>query len=210
MLPDCNADGKKKNVKENTGSNTNLTPMSPTILIYPGPADRRYSDPLALPIFADQRPPRRAAGTVDWRRCGLISQWLEDHPWRESDLHLLLHPAKAFPTLLLRPSGHFEALSSQRIIDIIADLVAASAKAGLTRFSLALSDLFPDDCAIKDFAEEVFEGLAKGLSGPWGEKVEMIRLLWRQEDAEPLLRELRRFRHHLENSESWEIRLDSD
>ena len=124
--------------------------------------------------------------------------------------HLLHHPNQAFPTLFLRPSGHLEALSAQRIIDIIADLVAATARAGVTRFSLALTDLFPEDTAIKDFAEEVFEGLAKGLTGPWGAKVELIRLFWREADAETLMRELRRFRHHLENPNSWDILLETD
>ena len=184
--------------------------MPLTILLYPGPADRRYADPIALPVFNDQRPPRGVAGWVDWRRGGLISQWLEEHPWRESDLHLIHHPAKAFPTLLLRPSGQFEALSAQRIIDIIADLIAASARAGLTRFSLAIADLFPEDTALKDFAEDVFEGLAKGLAGPRGDRVEMIRLFWRESDAEALVRELRRFRHHLEKAESWEVLLETD
>ncbi len=184
--------------------------MPLTILIYPGPADRRYTDPLALPVFTDQRPPRGVAGRVDWRRNGLISRWLEEHPWRESDFHLLHHPAQAFPTLFLRPSGQFEALSAQRIIDIIADLTAATARAGVTRFSLAITDLFPEDTALKDFAEDVFEGLAKGLSGPWADKVELIRLFWRGEDAETLVRELRRFRHHLANPDSWEILLETD
>jgi hypothetical protein len=184
--------------------------MSLTILLYPGPADRRYTDPLAIPVFADQRPPRGVAGRVDWRRNGLISKWLEEHPQRESDFHLLHHPDRAFPTLFLRPSGQFDDLSAQRIIDIIAELVAAAARAGVTRFSLALADLFPEDTAIKDFAEGVFEGLTKGLSGPWGEKVELIRLFWREPEAETMVRELRRFRHHLDNPDSWDILLETD
>lgn len=184
--------------------------MSLTILLYPGPADRRYADPVALPVFSDQRPPRGVAGRIDWRRGGLISRWLEEHPRRESDLHLYHQPAQAFPTLLLRPSGPFEDLSSQRIIDIIADLLGATARAGLTRFGLGIADLFPEDTALKEFAEDVFEGLAKGLSGPWGGKVEMIRLFWRETDAEALVRELRRFRHHLEKPESWEVFLETD
>jgi hypothetical protein len=184
--------------------------MALTLLLYPGPADRRYTDPLALPIFTDQRPPRRVAGRVDWRRSGLLSRWLEDHPWRESDFHLIQHPGKAFPSLLLRPCGSFDELSGQRIVKIIADLTATLARAGAARFSLGLLDLFPEDYAIRDFAEDVFEGLVKGLSGHWAAKVEAIRLLWREQDAEPLLRELRRFRHHLPNPESWEVILDTD
>ena len=184
--------------------------MPLAILLYPGPADRRYTDPIALPIFTDQRPPCGVAGRVDWRRSGLLSRWLEDHPWRESDFHLLHHPSLAFPSLLLRPSGAFDELSGQRIVTIVADLTATLARAGASRFSLAILDLCPEDYTIRDFAEDVFEGLAKGLSGPWAAKVELIRLLWREEDAESLLRELRRFRHHLENPESWEVSLDAD
>ena len=89
-------------------------------------------------------------------------------------------------------------------------MLERAARAGVTRFSLAITDLFPEDTALKDFAEDVFEGLAKGLSGPWADKVELIRLFWRGEDAETLVRELRRFRHHLANPDSWEILLETD
>lgn len=182
--------------------------MPLTLLIYPGPADRRYAEPLALPIFFDQRPPRRVAGRVDWRRGGIISQWLEEVSWRESDFHLLYHPGRAFPSLLLRPCGSLEELTGQRRVKILAELVRALSRAGAIRFSVAVLDLCVEDYPLREFAEEVFEGLTAGLAGASRERVEQIRLLWREEDAEGLVRELRRFRHHQEATRGWEIELE--
>ena len=45
----------------------------PQLGLAPGPIERVRADVAVVPLFANERPLRAAAGRVDWRLCGRLS-----------------------------------------------------------------------------------------------------------------------------------------
>lgn len=168
------------------------------------PVDRMYRDPVAIPVFADQLPLRRAAGRIDWRLGGLLTRLIiEDIISPGRPFLLERESAKSFPAVMVFPSGARKAMSMTGIKAWIEWASGTMARAGARFFNIAVWDLYDNEGLISDFALNTLEGLHVGAETET--KLRGIRIIWEPGKAEDFAHELRKARHGRKGLENWDI-----
>jgi hypothetical protein len=176
------------------------------IMVQDRNVDRAFQEPLAIPLFTDQRPPRRSTGRVDWKLGGMLSRMLLEEII-EPGLPLLLErgQVKPFPEIMLLCAGEYKNISDQGAVRWIQWALSTMALAGARFFTIAVWDLFDEQSTIQDFAARVLKGIRGGLSGLAHKRVNAVRLVWEPGTAELFIQELRRGMHRYPEMEEWEI-----
>jgi len=108
------------------------------------PIDRAVVDLVVAGFFADDRPIRGAAGRVDWRLCGLISQQLESERLRgESGDAILLATFGRLeaPRVLALGLGERVQFDRDDVRGHVRDAVTRTAQLGVSSIALAPLDL---------------------------------------------------------------------
>ncbi len=178
------------------------------VLVTALPADLFPEDPLAIPVFTDQRPPRREAGRIDFRLGGVISKWMNDGT---------VDPASKTPTLftpgsggyyrqlVIQGAGSFQGLSAPSIEKALSSMAEVLLRTREPVFGLAARDFLRAHTPPRDSSEVILRALAHGCDLAGVESGPTARLHWEAEQVELLVQELRRFRHHLKRCLEWEI-----
>ena len=171
------------------------------------PADQAFTDPVGLPVFLDQRPPRREAGRLDFRLGGTISRWLADGAVdARSPSPTLFTPAGiAFPAIVICGGGNFSELSAPAIQRCLGAITETLLRARAPRFSIAARDFRKALMPARDSAELILRGLAHGAELAGVHEGHTVRVFWDDDEAELLVQELRRFRFSLPRCRDWEI-----
>lgn len=96
-------------------------------------------DLLAVPVWSDVRPLRAAAGLVDWRLCGKLSDCLRDRRFSGAEGEKLLLPTHRFPwpTVLVLGVGSSGEFSEERCRTALAAILGTAR--GLSKTALALA-----------------------------------------------------------------------
>jgi hypothetical protein len=130
------------------------------------PAEIAGAELLIAPWCSSDRPPRGAAGRVDWRMCGLVSQLIcDDRLSGERDEKLLLatHGRLRAPRVLLLGMGDRSALSPDRAADTAALGLHAALDLGVTQIALS-ADVFgglPADRMLPNLVRSLAPEVAK-------------------------------------------------
>jgi hypothetical protein len=178
------------------------------ILVTATPADQFYTDPLGIPVFEDIRPPHREAGRVDFRLNGLISNWIKDgtvDPGSATPTLFTPGTKDSFPMLVISGAGSFHELSAPAQERIIAGMIETLIRARLPLFGIAARDFKKDLTPARDSAEIILRGLAHGCDLAGVHTGHTIRLHWDPEEADLLVREIKRFRYHLPACREWSV-----
>ena len=105
------------------------------------PVERIAADLLIVPLFEGERPPRGAAGRVDWRLCGRLSQLLAAGHWSEGFGQALLTPGgggvRAAKVMGLG-LGHRDQLDLARWEDWVGEALERSGRLDAGRMALAV------------------------------------------------------------------------
>jgi hypothetical protein len=172
------------------------------------PCDQFFLDPLGLPVFTDVRPPHREAGRVDFRLGGVLSRWLREgliDP--ASPTPVLFSPGSGgtFPVLLVAGAGAFGQLSAPAVERLLAGMTETFLQAKVPLFALAVRDFKRANTPARDSAETILRGLAHGVSLAGAPVEAVVRLHWDEDEADALLHELKRVRHHHPATKEWTV-----
>ncbi len=99
---------------------------------------------LIAPWCASDRPPRGAAGRVDWRMCGLVSQLIRDERLtgeRDEKLLIATHGRLRAPRVLLLGMGDRTAIDPERATDAGILGLRSAMELGVSQIALS-SDVF--------------------------------------------------------------------
>ena len=178
------------------------------LLVTSRSADRFYTDPIGIPVFSDRKPPHREAGVIDFRLAGAISRYIENGDVdTASPSPTMFTPASegAFPGVVITGAGAFSELSTSATEDAIAGLTCVLIKTGEPVFGLAARDFRKERIPVRDSAEIVLRGIAKGCERADIFTDRTIRVHWDADEADLMVQELKRFRHHLPPCKGWEV-----
>jgi hypothetical protein len=135
-------------------------------------------DAMVVPIWADVRPLRGAAGLVDWRLCGRLSQVLRDGRLEGTPGEKLLLVTnrirwKRVLAIGVGDSNEFGGESFRRAVDCG---LQALRGIGASKVAIALPgrdiDIFPADEAVRQFLDAMAD--SEQGSGPWLDSVVLI------------------------------------
>jgi len=172
------------------------------------PSDQFPECPLAIPVFVDQRPPRREAGRVNFRLQGMLTKWLEQGEIDSGSPTPTLYSPGAgnpFPLLVVAGAGNFDELSAPAIERIIASMTETFLRAQVPLFGLAARDFKRPLTPARDSAEIVLRGLAHGADMAEVKEGRVIRVHWEPAELELMVQEMRRFRHKITSARDWQI-----
>jgi hypothetical protein len=172
------------------------------------PCDQFYQDPLGVPVFSDVRPPHREAGRVDFRLGGILSRWLREglvDPGSPTPMLFAPGSGACFPVLLVTGAGAFGQLSAPAVERLLAGMTETFLQAKTPLFALAARDFKRANTPARDSAETILRGLAHGASLMASTDEAVIRLHWDAGEAEALLHELKRARHHHPATKDWTV-----
>jgi len=128
------------------------------------PLDAIEADVVVAGFFAEDRPLRGGAGRVDWRLCGLVSEFLADErivAERGSAFLVAATGAFAAPRILLLGLGSRSEFSLTVAQDLMRDATARCIALGVRRIALAPLGIASDDFA--RHAAPVVGGIAEAL-----------------------------------------------
>ena len=103
--------------------------------------DGAEAEAVCVFVFDDQRPPRGAAGLVDWRLCGRLSRWLQSgqlHGRRGERLLAPLHGRLPWKKLVVLGAGPQAAFDDVAYRACVRDALRTLAGVGARRYVLAL------------------------------------------------------------------------
>jgi leucyl aminopeptidase len=135
-------------------------------------------DALVIPIWSDVRPLRGAAGLLDWRLCGRLSQMIREGRLSGEQGEKLLHvtgrlPWKRVLFIGIGESGSYTEGTFRTTIESALDALRGI---GATSMAIALPgrdiDLVPPDRAVRDFLDLLNGREATGAT--WLEKLTII------------------------------------
>jgi hypothetical protein len=135
-------------------------------------------DALIVPVWSDVRPLRGAAGLLDWRLCGRLSQMLRDGRFSGAPGEKLLLATNRLPwqRILAVGVGESIAFGDQSFRSAIDCCLDALRRIGASSLAIAFPgrdiDLIRPDRAMRGFLDALAQSERKG--GPWLERLTVI------------------------------------
>lgn len=108
--------------------------------------DAAAADGLVAWVFSDERPPRGAAGLLDWRLCGRVSRWILGGRLSAAPGEALLFPpgnGLPFRAALLLGGGALDRFDERAYVAAIREGYGRARRAGLKRFAIGLPGRAP-------------------------------------------------------------------
>jgi hypothetical protein len=135
-------------------------------------------DALVIPVWSDVRPLRGAAGLLDWRLCGKLSQMLRDGRFSGTVGEKLLLATGRIPwqRVLAVGVGESIAFGEGSFAEAISCCLEALRRLGVHSMAIALPgrdiDLLRPDQAMRGFLAGLAE--SERSAGPWLERLTVI------------------------------------